>query len=203
MDGLLRLKRSQAKPAAEVLARAFYDDPLFAYFFPDAEQRKSMAPQLFEFWIRHAISYGEVYTTSPNLEGIIVCFSSRKADRTIWRIILSGSFPIYARLDKEIALKRHLINDFCETIRKRNAPPDYWYLEFIGIAPEFQGKGYASSLIKPMLARLDKEHLPCYLETENEDNVALYRRYGFELMEEASIPGSGLKLWAMLRENTS
>ncbi len=34
LDGLVRLERSQIKPAAEVLARAFYDDPLFTYYFP-------------------------------------------------------------------------------------------------------------------------------------------------------------------------
>jgi len=203
LNGLVRLQKAQVKPAAEMLARAFHDDPLFAFFCPDVSRRKNISPRLFQFWLRHAIPYGEVYATSPDMEGIAVWFSSRSADRTPWRMILSGSFPIYVSLDKETTKKRQLINRFCETIRKRHAPCHHWYLEFIGIAPQFRGKGYASSLVRPMLARLDKEHLPCYLETENEDNVAIYRHYGFKVAAEAAIPGTGLRMWAMLRENKS
>lgn len=201
MDGLMRLNKSQTKPAAEMLARAFYDDPLFAFFFPDTSRRKEISPLLFQYWLNHAIPYGEVYATSHNMEGIAVWFSSKSADRTLWRMILSGSFLIYLRLDRELTSKRHLINKFCETVRKKLAPDYYWYLEFIGIVPQFRGKGYASSLVKPILDRLDMEQLPCYLETENEKNLPIYQHYGFEVIEKTAIPGTKLTLCAMLRKN--
>ncbi len=38
LNNLMRLKRSHAKAAGEMLARAFQDDPLFAYFVPNASQ---------------------------------------------------------------------------------------------------------------------------------------------------------------------
>jgi hypothetical protein len=56
-------------------------------------------------------------------------------------------------------------------------------------------------LLKPMFSRIDKEGLPCFLETQAEKNVALYEHLGFRVVEEGIVPGSGVKSWAMLRGN--
>ncbi len=50
-------------------------------------------------------------------------------------------------------------------IHKRHASK-HWYLLRPAVNPNYQGKGYASTLLKAMFARIDKEHLPCYLETQ-------------------------------------
>ena len=203
LDGLVRLERSQLKPAAEVLARAFYDDPLFTYYFPDASQRKNMSPRLFEFWLRYAVAYGEIYATSPDLEGIAVWLPSEKANQTLWGKIISGSFFLYVKLGREIMAKRRPVIEFVSLIHRLRAPFRHWYLEFIGVKPELQGKGYAGTLLRAMFARLDKERLPCYLETQNPDNVPIYQHYGFRVVEEVDIPGTGLRHFAMLREKAS
>jgi len=47
MANVIRLQKSQVRSSAEMLARAFYDDPLFLYFFPDPSQRiKKSIPSL-------------------------------------------------------------------------------------------------------------------------------------------------------------
>ncbi len=73
----------------------------------------------------------------------------------------------------------------------------------IGVAPVSQGQGYASKLLKPMLARLDEEGLPCYLETQKEKNVTLYQHFGFNVVEEFTFPSTTLTTWAMLRAKSS
>ena len=55
--------------------------------------------------------------------------------------------------------------------------------------PAQQGKGFASALLKPMLARLDEENMACYLETQNMKNVAMYQHFGFKLVHETRVPG--------------
>jgi ribosomal protein S18 acetylase RimI-like enzyme len=70
----------------------------------------------------------------------------------------------------------------------------------IAVSPDFQGKGYGSKLMRPLFARMDRERMPCYLETHTEKNVSLYQHYGFKLVEERVIPGSQVKQRAMLRE---
>jgi hypothetical protein len=51
-----------------------------------------------------------------------------------------------------------------------------------------------------VLARVDEEGLPCYLETLEEKNVRLYEHFGFKMIEKSAIPETGLTNWAMLRE---
>ena len=81
-----------------------------------------------------------------------------------------------------------------------NAPFSHWYLSSLGVDAAHQGKGYASALLKSMLGRLDRDGVPCYLETQREVNVRLYGRYGFNVTKEGRIPGTPISTWAMLRE---
>ena len=66
----------------------------------------------------------------------------------------------------------------------------------------FQGKGYARSLLRAMLGRIDNERLPCYLETQNQSNLPIYRHYGFKVIKDVIIPGTKLHHWLMLREKS-
>ena len=50
-----------------------------------------------------------------------------------------------------------------------------------------------------MLAEMDADHVPCYLETQNRENMILYQHYGFRVVEEDTIPGTHVGHWAMLR----
>jgi len=95
-----------------------------------------------------------------------------------------------------------LVTYHMSRIHRRHAPSRYWLLHIIGVDPDFQGKGYAATLLRPMLARIDEEQLPCYLDTEDEKNVPLYQHYGFKILEEAIIPRTEVRLWAMLREKS-
>jgi hypothetical protein len=51
-----------------------------------------------------------------------------------------------------------------------------------------------------MLERIDQEHLPCFLDTSSERNVAISQRFGFGVVSVNNIPGTELKSFAMLRK---
>ena len=53
-----------------------------------------------------------------------------------------------------------------------------------------------------MFARIDREHLSCYLETLTEKNVPIYQHFGFKVAEESTIPSTDITIWAMLREKS-
>jgi ribosomal protein S18 acetylase RimI-like enzyme len=57
------------------------------------------------------------------------------------------------------------------------------HLVFLGVAPQAQGLGVGSAMLKITLAPLDAARVPALLEATSERNVALYRRYGFEVIE--------------------
>jgi len=197
---MLRLPRHQIKPASEILAQAFLDDPLWTYFIPDISRRQMLLRYIFELRVRFGISHGEVYATSSNLEGVAVWLRSEKTDMNLIEGIRHGGMQVLFRLGMKPISRMLSAGRFVYEIQRRYAPPHSWYLSPIGVAPQFQGKGYASRLLGPMFARFDKEKLLCFLETQKKENVPVYLHYGFKLVDETVIPGTGVSNWAMIRE---
>ena len=202
-NNLIQLNKSQVKVASEVLDRAFQDYPLLVGCIPDESERKNKSRYLFEFIIRWGVLYGEVYATSSNLEGAVSWVPSEKADFTTWRNIRSGFLSVLFRLGRKNLSRIMSWGDYASSMHKRHTPFRHWYLMVIGVDPSYQGRGYASALIKPMLARVDQERLPCYLDTENERNVPIYQHFGFEVVEVGTVPKTNTTVWAMLRESAS
>jgi len=75
----------------------------------------------------------------------------------------------------------------------------HWYLPFLGVVVEQQGRGIGSVLLEAVLARCDADGLPAYLEATCEDNRRLYERHGFAVRQQLALP-EGPPLWAMWRE---
>jgi ribosomal protein S18 acetylase RimI-like enzyme len=117
------------------------------------------------------------------------------------KMIRSVPFPVILGLLTNGFYKMRTVGDHLDRMHECLAPPKHMYLHILGVDPQHQGKGYAGKLLKPMLARLYKEKLACYLETLDEKNVGLYEHFGFKLIEESVIPGTTLTNRAMLRES--
>ena len=77
--------------------------------------------------------------------------------------------------------------------------PPHWYLGFLGTVPERQGQGLGAQLLSDRLAEVDRAGLPAYLESSNPRNISLYRRHGFEVVEELAMPGGCPPVWRMWR----
>ena len=172
LSELVRLTESQIEPAAETLALAFQDYPVFTYVFPDACERRNELPLLLQSFVHYGALNGEVYATSPNLEGVAVWMPP---DHT------SVSSPVPG-ISQDALDRMAYWGRQAGSIRKRHVPSAHWFLMIIGVVPEFQGQGYARTLLNPMLAKIERQHLPCYLDTEVEKNVAIYQRYGFRVV---------------------
>jgi GNAT superfamily N-acetyltransferase len=67
-----------------------------------------------------------------------------------------------------------------------------------GVEPELQGRGIGSLVLQEYTRRLDEAGEHSYLETEKPENVALYSRFGFEVVDEADV--IGVRCWFMWRE---
>lgn len=199
LNGLIRLREPHIKAASLVLTRSFKNDPLWLYLIPDTPKRMKVLPALFAMRIRTGIKYGEVYGTSSDLEGVAMWLPSEKTGIAFRDIMPRDLTAILPRLGIRPLLKMWSAARFIMDVRKRYAPPRYCYLASVGVDPEFQGQRFASKLVKTMLARLGLEHLPCYLETQNERNVSIYLHFGFKVLETSTIPGTAVRHWAMLR----
>lgn len=56
----------------------------------------------------------------------------------------------------------------------------FYYIAVMGTAPEQQGRGLGSRLLRHITARADAEGRPAYIEATAERSRRLYLRHGFE-----------------------
>ncbi|MFC1973833.1 GNAT family N-acetyltransferase [Chloroflexota bacterium] len=200
LKGLYRLNRSHIKSTAKILTRAFWSYPVSVYAYPDELTRGKRLPYFFQFVLHYCVKYGEVYAPSSEIQGVAVWLAPDKFPMTIWRLLRSVPLPVMFNLGLESGKQMKPFNDYVDGVHKQLTPFKHWFLQVIGIDPCYQGKGYASKLLEPMLARIDKEGLSCYLETIDERNVSLYEHFGFRVVDESIVPHTELTNWAMLRE---
>ena len=69
---IVPLRERDLPAAAAALSRAFHDDPLQMYVFPDPVERAARSPALFTPLLRYGLLFGEVLTTAGGPEGAAV-----------------------------------------------------------------------------------------------------------------------------------
>jgi len=79
LDDLFRINKKHLKPAANVLAHAFQEDPLCCFIYPEKKTRIDKLNKYFLFRINYSIAHGEVYALSENIEGVAAWLPSNKA----------------------------------------------------------------------------------------------------------------------------
>jgi ribosomal protein S18 acetylase RimI-like enzyme len=196
---LVLLTKAELLRCTELLVDAFWDDPLNLYFIPEGENRRSLFHGYLKFRMRFAFMHGEVYSTSPDLEGIAAWFPPGKSDLTYFRLIRAGGLGLIRLLGLGTISRMNRIASHAAKSRKQHLSEPHWHLFPIAVDPKHQGKGYASALMRPMLERIQGEGLPCFLETQNEENVSLYEHFGFEVIYKETFPETELPNWGTVR----
>ncbi len=69
----------------------------------------------------------------------------------------------------------------------------------LAVRNDFQGKGVGKELLANFCEFLDIANQTGYLETDKEENVALYEKFGFEIIETDQLFGN--TNWFMVRKN--
>ena len=68
------------------------------------------------------------------------------------------------------------------------------------MAPERQGEGIGTALMRDGLARADRAGVAAWLETSKAANAAYYERFGFQTVVDEDAPGGGPHIWFMRRD---
>jgi GNAT superfamily N-acetyltransferase len=178
---------------AAVLADAFLDDPVGQWLAPDTATRVATLTAFFELEVgsftlphgevRHAGSFGAALWVPPGR----------------WQIpplLVARNLP---RMGRIFGRRTPLILRGLSRIEHVHPREPHWYLPFVGVATEHQGRGIGSALLTSVLDQCDRDALPAYLEATCEQNRALYARHGFAVREEVRLP-KGPTLWPMWRE---
>jgi ribosomal protein S18 acetylase RimI-like enzyme len=195
----VRLQESSINAVAEVLARAFFDDPLTIYVEPNESRRAQVLPVLYEVGTRYAHLFGEAYTTAGHIEGAALWIAPDSGDFTTDRMAAAGSGTSSAALGPEAFGRFMKLMTHMDGLRATAMPSPHWYLTILGVEPSRQGMGIGSQLIQPVLKRADATGLDCYLETMKTGNLVFYKQHGFEVGAEGNLPNNGPYYWTMRR----
>ena len=183
---------------AEDLSASFQSDPQFNWFLRD-DAKKPAARLAFFKMLLSEIALPDGVVSRPVTGGAV----------SIWLPSESlGPNPLWKELRALPAILRATgFSRFGRITAMREAMDKYHpmdrphaYLWFLGVRPEVQGMGVGSRMLAAGLAKVDADRRHAFLESSNIANVPLYRRYGFEVIQEYN-PGPGAPpIWAMWRE---
>lgn len=196
----IKLDPSDLKRASEVLAAAFFDYPMFTFYFPDPQRRTRYLSWYLRNVLNCALRYGEVYTT-PEIAGVIFTLPPEHTQISLWEYIQNGFFltPFlmgFRDYKRSMDCERFVGKTQERLMQKRR----HYYLWGLAVEPSRRARGLGATLMRPVLAKADGQKVPIYLETHNEKNVRYYQRYGFDLLDTVRIPKYELPIWCMLRE---
>ena len=183
--------------AATLCARAFFDDPLDGYYFPDERNRTSRQTLIYTYFLKKNLS--NVNVTSPALEGLAVWEKPYTHVGDFNPRDLLMSLPLFkagfAAIRKMVQFQSAVVRLQMQLIQD-----PFWYLKLVAIAPEFQGQGFAGRLLRPSLAAAEERGEPVFLETHNPRNIPIYEKYGFRVVLKQEIGKSGIQHYCLRKK---
>jgi GNAT superfamily N-acetyltransferase len=179
---------------AAMLARAFQDDPVTAWFIRNEERRPVYAARFFAWQLHRLLAQEQVVAAADGTGAALWALPNR------WRESTWQALSLFVRLVPALGSHLPVAARGVDRVERRHPSDPHLYLAVLGTDPPAQGRGVGSALLRPGLELCDREGLPAYLESSKERNVAFYARFGFRVTGEVQLPGAGPKVWLMWRE---
>ncbi len=181
-----------APVVSRALARAFGDDPMMRWFFPDDSSREDTLGRYFTtLFTRQYAHHGVCERTDAAAAFWVAPEGQAQA---------VPDAETVQELQSLLGDRATLFRDAVEAAAEHAPREPHWYLAVIGADPAAQGGGHGAALLRSGLAKADAAGLPVCLESSKPSNVPLYEHFGFTVREEFRLPGGGPALWAMRRE---
>ena len=178
---------------ATALAAAFLEDPVYGWLIPARGRRRARLCRYFGLELRYVVMpHGQIWTTDE-------CNGASLAlPPGAWRMPFTTQLAHGPGFTRVFGARLPHALTLITLMEQRHIREPHYYVANVGVAPEAQGRGLGTRLLRPTLDRCDNKGLPTYLEATSERNLALYKRLGFELQGELRLGGSP-PLWLMRR----
>jgi ribosomal protein S18 acetylase RimI-like enzyme len=184
---------------AATLARAFYDDPVMSWIFPDEGSRIARLTGMFALLARHAhLPKAGVELASRHASCVeaVALWDPPGA----WRLPLGTQIRQGPRFLRVFGARLPAALRALGRVERYHPARPHWYLSVLGTDPSAQGHGLGSALLRSRLGRCDAAGLPAYLESSKHSNIAYYEKHGFRVMRELPMPGGCPPVWPMWRD---
>jgi GNAT superfamily N-acetyltransferase len=192
------LRPTEIDRAVDVLAAAFTEDPAVRWLLPDPATRQVGGRVLLRIWVRYAILEGTAWCTE-GLEGVALRRAPGRADLRLFTLLRAGILLVPLMLG--LGATWRLLRTGWEMDRRhrRAVTGPHWTCWMIGVDPRYRGMGLGGALMRHTFAQADAADLPCYLETTHPKALQVHLHHGFEVVANAPLPGTDLRVWNMVR----
>jgi len=198
MPNVELLRPARYDEAGLSLSRAFFNDPMWGYMFPEPARRAEPMRWIFTRWV-HALAPLETSFITEDGAGVALWMPPGMPELSLWRQLRAGFWKGLFRLRLDEIRRGYPFEQDVVRRQRRELDVPHWILNTLGVAPARQRTGAGSALIRHMLARADAERVPAYLVTHNPPNVAYYQRFGFQVVGEDVVWPGGPFVCSMRR----
>lgn len=191
-----RLTKSDKPLFISLISSSFARDPLFLHMFGDPELHNKSRSNITAFisfmFDKSLLLHEEVWGCFEQGRLLGAYVVEKPKPETIALQIMRGGLllgrliPLFFHLS---GATLHLLNTYIRITRSATPPCPHHYLIMIGVQPQEQGKGIGTTLLRHLLNAViaDEESQGVALDTENEENIELYRKFGFTLSKETQV----------------
>lgn len=191
-------RRDEAALLGEVLADAFAEDPVFAWLIPpQLRGRDNRLRTFFTSMSRSYLRRGKPCYVTGDASAAALWAEPGSWAMPISQVILEAApsgLALRHRLPRALRTQLQI-----ERLHATHSPP-HWYLGYLGTRRGRQSQGLGTQMLHEVLAGVDTDGVPAYLESSNERNLPLYERNGFRVVGEHRALGHGPTIWRMWRE---
>lgn len=173
-----RAVKNQKSLIVEILSASFDDNKSVNFVVKQDKYRKERIRGLMEYSFKVCNAFGDVWISDDAQACALVLHPDRK------RLTLSGIL-----WDAKLALSVIGISRVGQVLNReskiKSLHPNgqFSYLWFIGVSPEFQGKGKGGKLLEEIIHESEAQGRPIYLETSVDRNIPWYKKHGFEIFK--------------------
>jgi GNAT superfamily N-acetyltransferase len=196
MIELRDLAPAETGMAAGVLGRGMRDNPLHVRAFgPRPDRREHALTRMFEAVLRLYGRKGAILGafSSGKLVGVCAMVQPQRCQPTVGEklqilpALVGGS---------GIAATARVLR-WAADWASHDPEQAHWHVGPVAVERDLQGNGIGSALLRAICDRIDSTQSLAYLETDKEENVRFYQRFGFCLSAQA--PVLGVLNWFMAR----
>jgi ribosomal protein S18 acetylase RimI-like enzyme len=176
----------------EISAAGFYDDPLMSWAVPDPSSRLELLRVAFT-------GLASTFLADTSELHIVddACVTMWRAPAWAEPAPADDAEPAPSPFPPDVQERFRILGELMQVAHPHDEP--HWYLNVIATLPSRQGRGLGATALGPMCARFDERGDAAYLESSNPRNMTLYRRHGFEEINDPIQLPDGPALYPMWR----
>jgi len=171
----------------------FFEDPLYAWLYPDADERHDALRDTFRLMLSGGINNGQVLIDDSNSALAIWTAPGHEL------LEESDMQTFVSSLHERLGERAQSALDGMQACSSLAPPQPHATVHSIVVRPKARGTGIGGALLASVLRRCDDAGWTVALESSNPRNLEFYRRAGFRIAGEVTLADGGPTMWPMER----